>query len=162
MANAIGMGNTAPVLLYDHAGQLRVSRTVDIVYGAPGAETTYTASVDPADGGDLQQTVARVQAGPTGAPLTSLWGGGATSFRLRPHAGGADAIQLARLDDGLTGANEIVVTPAHRSVAFTDLFAWFAPQYVAGVATDLRRSRAAIASRPWSTARTTSTTSSHG
>jgi len=138
VANAIGTGNTAPVLLYDHAGQLRTSGTVDIVYGAPGAETAYTAALDPADGGDLERTVARVQPGPAGAPLTSLWGGGAASFRLRPHAGGAGAIQLARLDDGLTGADEIVVTPAHRSVAFTDLFAWFAPQYASGVATDLQ------------------------
>jgi phosphatidylserine/phosphatidylglycerophosphate/cardiolipin synthase-like enzyme len=135
VANGIGAGNTAPVLLYDHAGQPRTSGTVDIVYGAE----TYTVALDPADGGDLQRTVARVQPGPAGAPLTSLWGGGAASFRLRPQSGGAGAIQLARLDDGLTGADEIIVTPAHRSVAFTDLLDWFAPQYAAGAATDLQR-----------------------
>jgi phosphatidylserine/phosphatidylglycerophosphate/cardiolipin synthase-like enzyme len=140
VAGAIGAGNAAPVLLYDHAGRLRTSGTVDIVYGAPGAETTFTVALDPADGGDLQRAVARVQPGPAGAPLTSLWGGGAASFRLRPQSGGAGAIQLARLDDGLTGADEIVVTPANRSVAFADLFAWFAPQFAAtGAANDLRR-----------------------
>lgn len=139
VAAAIGAGNTAPVLLYDHAGRLRTSGTVNIVYGPAGAETTYTVDLDSADGGDLQRTVARLQPAAGGAPLASLWGGGAASFRLRPQSGGAGAIQLARLDDGLTAADEIVVTPASRSVAFTDLFDWFAPQYAAGAATDLHR-----------------------
>jgi phosphatidylserine/phosphatidylglycerophosphate/cardiolipin synthase-like enzyme len=140
VAQGIGIGNSAPVLLYDHAGQLRTSGTLDIVFGMPGAETTYTVALDPADGGDLQRTVARLHLGPLAAPLTTLWGNGAASFRMRPQSSGAGAIQLARLDDGVTAADEIVVTPALRSVAFTDLFDWFAPQYAAtGAPNDLRR-----------------------
>lgn len=139
ITNAVGSGNSAPVLIYDHGGQLRTAGTVDIVYGTAGAETIYTVDIDPADGGDLQRTVARVQPGPAGATLTSLWGGGAASFRLRPHSASAGAIQLARLEDGLTGADEIVVTPANRSIAYTDLLEWFAPQFVTGVAADLQR-----------------------
>lgn len=127
----------SPVYLYDHAGALRTSGLVDIVFGAPGAETVHRVSIDPADGGNLQQTVARLNAAGT-IPIANLWGGGAASFRLRP-VGAADARQLVRHEGRLTGIDEIAVTPTQRSVAFTDLDAWFEAQVAPGTPPDTLR-----------------------
>lgn len=132
---AIGTGATAPVLLYNHAGQLWGDVSVDIVLGPPGGETVHRAVMTPADGGDLQRTVARLNAAnPVAMPLANLWGSGRTSFRLRPVAAAVEHIQLARLEDSLAAATEITLTPAQRNAAFTDLTGWFAAQRVQGVA----------------------------
>jgi phosphatidylserine/phosphatidylglycerophosphate/cardiolipin synthase-like enzyme len=131
LASAIATGDAAPVLLYDHAGRLRTSGQVDIVRGAPGNETTLRASITPADGGDLQRTVARMHGSNPGTmPIENLFGGGVASFRLRPVATVPGDVQLVRVDEGLTAATEIEVTPTTRSVAFTNLTDWFAAQYV--------------------------------
>src|SRR5206468_5643973 len=104
----------------------------------PGAETVHRVAMAPADAGDLQRAVQRLNAAmPPTVSIANLWGGGATSFRLRPVAD-ANAAQLVRLGDGLTGTGEITVTPAQSNVAFTDLHAWLAPQST-GAAALLRR-----------------------
>src|SRR5439155_6810920 len=80
ITTATATGDTAPVLLYDHAGAPRVSGNVDIVLGAEG---TLVATLAPEDAGDLQRTVARMHAIDPGAmPISSLWSGGRTSFVL--------------------------------------------------------------------------------
>jgi phosphatidylserine/phosphatidylglycerophosphate/cardiolipin synthase-like enzyme len=141
IAGATATGDAAPVLLYDHAGGLRASDGVDVVLGPVGGETVYHATLDPADGGDLQRTVARLHTTDAAAmPIANLWGGGRTSFRLRPMAGATGDIQLVRLDDGAVAPTELTLTPALRSVLFTDLASWFCPQRVAlGGGNDLAR-----------------------
>jgi phosphatidylserine/phosphatidylglycerophosphate/cardiolipin synthase-like enzyme len=117
---------TSSVYLYDHAGTLQRDATVEIVVGT--AATGHTVTMIEADGGDLQRTVARLNAAPVNPlPIADLWGSGAPSLRLRPAAT-PEAAQLVRLEDGRTAATEITITPADRSVAFTDLERWFAPQ----------------------------------
>ncbi len=130
LSNATASGDSAPVLLYDHAGQPRTGGNVDIVLGAPGAETVHLATLAPEDGGDLQRTVARLHAAdPIQMPIPNLWGGGRTSFRLRP-LGGPGEMQLVRLEDNLVTDTEVTLTPTLRSVSFTSLNGWFAPQFV--------------------------------
>jgi phosphatidylserine/phosphatidylglycerophosphate/cardiolipin synthase-like enzyme len=130
LANATASGDSAPVLLYDHAGQPRTGGNVEIVLGSPGAETVHLATLAPQDGGDLQRTVARMHAAdPIQMPIPNLWGGGRTSFRLRP-LGGPGEVQLVRLEDNLVTDMEVTLTPALRSVTFTNLNGWFAPQFV--------------------------------
>lgn len=125
---ALTTGATSPVYLHDHAGQRRTTGTVEILFGTAAPGAGHTVLLDPADGGDLQRTVARLNAAPTNPlPIANLWGSGATSFRLRPLAG-PGAAQLVRLEDGLTADTEIAVTRTERSVAFTDLEGWFAAQ----------------------------------
>jgi phosphatidylserine/phosphatidylglycerophosphate/cardiolipin synthase-like enzyme len=128
-------GATAPVIVLDHAGRLAENATLDLVFGAPGAETVHRVTMVPSDGGDLQKTVARLNAPPGNLPIANLWGS-ATSFRLRPvlstspsGTAALPAMQLARVEDRVGQAGEIEVTPAKRHIALTDLNAWFAPQY---------------------------------
>jgi phosphatidylserine/phosphatidylglycerophosphate/cardiolipin synthase-like enzyme len=122
---ALNTGNSAPVLLLDHTGQPLTTGDIDITFGA----TTHHAILAPADHGDLQKTVARMNAAdPVTMPINNLWGSGAT-FDLRPLATQpADAIQLARFEDGLTASGLITVTPLQRHITFTNLFDWFAEQ----------------------------------
>jgi len=128
VAAATATGDTAPVLLYDHTGTPLASGSVDIVLGAEG---TLSASLAPEDAGDLQRTVARLHAAnPAAMPISTLWGGGRTSFVLRPVADAIGDIQLVRLDDGAGAATELTLTPALRSAAFTNLADWFAEQRV--------------------------------
>jgi phosphatidylserine/phosphatidylglycerophosphate/cardiolipin synthase-like enzyme len=128
VTTALTAGPASPVYLYDHAGQLRRTGTVEVLFGTTPPGGGHQVTLQPADGGDLQQAVARLNADPTVLlPIANLWGGGAVSFRLRPAAT-LDAAQLVRLQDGLTAASEISVTRQERSVAFTDLEDWFAAQ----------------------------------
>jgi phosphatidylserine/phosphatidylglycerophosphate/cardiolipin synthase-like enzyme len=131
LAGAVAGGDAAPVLLYDHSGRLRTSGNVDIVLGAPGNETVLHATIAEADAGDLQRTVARMHAAdPATMPIPNLFGGGVTSFRVRPVPSAPGDVQLVRLDDGLVAPTEVTITPAQRSVSFTDLTQWFAAQSV--------------------------------
>jgi phosphatidylserine/phosphatidylglycerophosphate/cardiolipin synthase-like enzyme len=125
VAAATATGDTAPVLLYDHSGAPRVAGNVELVLGADG---TRLATLAPEDGGDLQRTVARMHAAnPAAMPITNLWGGGRTSFLLRPLADAGD-VQLVRLDDGAVAATELTLTRELRSAAFTNLAGWLSPQ----------------------------------
>lgn len=121
----INTGNSAPVLLLDHSGQPHTSGDVDIIFGA----TTHHATLAPEDHGDLQKTVARMNlADALAMPISSLWGSGA-SFDLRPFPSlPANAVQLARFEDGLTANQLIAVTPLQRHITYTNLFDWFAEQ----------------------------------
>ena len=119
-------GATAPVLLLDHAGRPRESGSVAVTV----AGTTANATLVQADGGNLQRTVARMNAAnPATMPFSNLFSGGA-SVTLAPAAGTPASVQLARLEDAVAAAASIVVTPTQRHVAFTDLHDWFAPQFV--------------------------------
>jgi phosphatidylserine/phosphatidylglycerophosphate/cardiolipin synthase-like enzyme len=118
-------GAFAPVILLDHAGRPRESGTVAVTVGGTSANATLTA----ADGGDLQQAVARLNAAnSTTMPFANLFGGGAVT--VGPAAGTPAAVQLARLEDGAEAAATIGVSPTQRHVTFTDLHDWFAPQFV--------------------------------
>ncbi len=129
-ATAVGQraaGTAAPVLLLDHAGRPRLGGSVEITAGT----TTATAVLTAADDGDLQRAVARMHAAnPATMPLADVFDGFATAT-VRPAAPGGGDVQLARVEDGLTGAGSLAVTPAQRHVTFTDLHDWFAPQSVA-------------------------------
>ncbi len=125
---ALTSAPTSSVYLYDHAGQLRTDGTVEILFGTAAPGSGHTVTMTAADDGDLQRAVARLNSAPASPlPMADLWGGGATSFRLRPAAA-LDAAQLVRLEDGLMAATEITITPSNRSVTFTDLETWFAAQ----------------------------------
>ena len=129
LASATASGDTAPVLLYDHAGRARTSGRVTIVLESEPRTVELTA----ADGGDLQRTVARLHASdPAAMPIANLWGGGRTSFRLEPE-GTEGAVQLVRLEDGAVADTGLTLTPTLRSVAFTDLEDWFAAQSTAAL-----------------------------
>jgi phosphatidylserine/phosphatidylglycerophosphate/cardiolipin synthase-like enzyme len=125
-------GASAPVLLLDHRGAPLTSGLLEIDV----ANMTYPVSLDPADGGDLQAAIARLNAAdPVAMPLANLWGGGAVEAVVRPTGAGSasgaagDVVQLARLDDGVSAAGQITITPQARHVLATDLTDWFAPQY---------------------------------
>lgn len=122
---AINTGNSAPVLLLDHTGRPQTSGDVDIVFGA----TTHHATLAPEDHGDLQKTVARMHLDdPVAMPISNLWGSG-PSFNLQPSPSlPAEAIQLARFEDGLTANQLIAVTTFQRHITYTNLFDWFADQ----------------------------------
>jgi phosphatidylserine/phosphatidylglycerophosphate/cardiolipin synthase-like enzyme len=140
ITSATATGDAAPVLLYDHAGQPRLAGNVFVVLGPPDAESIHLATLAPQDAGDLQRTVARMNAtNPATMPIATLFEDSRTSFRLRPLAGPGD-IQLVRIEDAAAQATEITLTPQLRSVAFTDLAGWFAPQFVTlGNGNDLAR-----------------------
>ncbi len=118
-----------PVMLLDHAGAPLAAGVVEI--GA-GARTPVAATLDPADGGDLQRTVARLHAAdPTQMPLASVFAAGAP-VTLRPALPDGDPgpdIQLATVEDAGHAAQTIEVTPEHRHVMVLDLQQWFAPQF---------------------------------
>jgi phosphatidylserine/phosphatidylglycerophosphate/cardiolipin synthase-like enzyme len=133
LANAaINTGATAPLLLLDHAGQPLATGAVSVVYGSTGSETVHNLTLDPADGGDLQRTLARMNAG--GAPVpANLWGGGASSLRVRLASGASPDFQIVRLEDLARASNEITVTPGLRHLMLTNLFDWLAPQFATPV-----------------------------
>lgn len=113
-------GNLAPVLLLDHAGQPQRTGFVDVVIDGGPARSI---SLDPADLGDLQHAVTRINPADPG-----LWSG-AASFVIRPARAGGEEVQLALLENSSRAVNEIVVTPAQRHVLTTKATSWFAPQY---------------------------------
>jgi len=140
ITSATATGDAVPVLLYDHAGQPRTAGNVFVVLGPSDAESVHLATLAPQDAGDLQRTVARMNGtDPATMPIATLFGDGRTSFRLRPLADAGD-IQLVRIEDAAAQASEITLTPQLRSVAFTNLAGWFAPQFVTlGTGEDLTR-----------------------
>ena len=128
-------GNSRPVILLNSAGQVRQNATVDLVYTTAGGNNVHSAIMIPADEGDLQKTVARMNAAnPATMSIANIWGGGATSFILRPSVPAAEraAFQFARLEDQLEGAGQIEVTPSLCHIQFTHVHDWIALQFVAG------------------------------
>ena len=113
----------APVLLMDHAGLPLSTGSIQVtVAGAP-----HTVNLAAEDHGDLQRAIARLHADdPVANTLANLWGGGAPSASLQVPGGD---VQLARLDDALTGVATLSITPAARHVMLTDLHQWFAAQF---------------------------------
>jgi len=131
LVTALTAGDSSPVYVYDHSGALLESATVEVLFGATAPGNGHTITMDPADGGDLQRAVQRLNAVPgSPIPIANLWGGGETSFRLRPVATSA---RLVRLEDGLSAATELQVTRLERSVMLTNLDSWFGPQTAAPV-----------------------------
>jgi hypothetical protein len=119
-------GNHAPVLLLDHAGQPVRTGAVDLVFGAAPNETVRNLALDPADLGDLQRTVTRLNPTDPG-----LWSGAAT-FRVRPVRAAGEEFQLTLLESPAGAVNEIAVSPAQRHVLSARVAgktAWFAPQF---------------------------------
>ena len=79
-ANAISAAITgkanSPVLLYDHAGQLRSGGTVDIIFTNQGVDSAYQVALESGDRGDLQAAVRRVnRLYPGVIPFANLWDG---------------------------------------------------------------------------------------
>ncbi len=112
-------GNLAPVLLLDHTGQPVISGSVDLVFGP----TVRTVAMDPADMGDLQRTVRRLNPADPG-----LWSG-AANFVIRPVKSAGEEFQLTLLESPGGAVNQIQVTPAQRHVLSTKVTAWIAPQF---------------------------------
>jgi phosphatidylserine/phosphatidylglycerophosphate/cardiolipin synthase-like enzyme len=139
-------GPAAPVQLLDAAGLALRGQSVGIVYGGAEAEADYTVPLTEGDRGDLQRAIARLHADST-LPIADVWGApefDGVSARLRWGSGGR--YQLTRLEDGLTGVDQIEITPGRCHVAAADLHAWFAPQGVSGTA--LARYRRGCRIRP--------------
>jgi phosphatidylserine/phosphatidylglycerophosphate/cardiolipin synthase-like enzyme len=127
VASQTSAGPTAPVLVLDHTGRPRGSGSIGVTVGG----TTATATLNPADAGDLQRAVARLNAAnPATMPFANLFGGGVTSVTLQPATGGAGDVQLARLEDASAAATSIAATTAQRHVTYADLHEWFARQFV--------------------------------
>lgn len=115
-------GNRAPVLLLDHAGQPVRGGSVDLVFGSGSSQTVQSVTLVPADLGDLQRTVVRLD--PT---HPGLWSGNA-SFSVRPSLSAGEEAQLSLLEDGAGRVNEVTVNPAQRHVLATKATSWFAAQ----------------------------------
>jgi phosphatidylserine/phosphatidylglycerophosphate/cardiolipin synthase-like enzyme len=117
--NQTNSGDLAPVLLLDHAGQPVTSGSLDLVFGT----VERTVDLDPADMGDLQRTVRRLDPADPG-----LWSG-ASSFVIRPVKDPDEEFQLTLLENPGGAVNEIQVTPAERHVLSTKVTSWIAPQF---------------------------------
>jgi phosphatidylserine/phosphatidylglycerophosphate/cardiolipin synthase-like enzyme len=123
----------APVLVMDHAGRPLQDASLQVTVGGTMHPVTFTA----ADHGDLQAAIARLHAADPGAmPLASLWSGGTTSATLAVPTGDG---QLGRVEDGVSGAGSIGISPAARHVMLTDLEQWFAPQFAGPALARYRR-----------------------
>lgn len=132
----IGGAADAPLALLDHAGNPLGSGGFRVIYRDAAGSQTATLDVDvaAADGGDLRAAVRRLHAAnPVGFPVADLWAplaANGTAVLRRTEAGVEP--QFAGVDDGRLGASEIVVGPATRHVAVTDLHNWFAPPPATG------------------------------
>lgn len=122
---ALNSGSAAPVYIQDHRGMPVTDGAFDLVFSG----ATHRAVMTPADAGNLQATVARLNtADPVTMPLADLWSS-ENSFTLRPVSTDPEFdFQLVRLEDGLNAATEIPVDPVHRHIHFTNLHAWLAKQ----------------------------------
>lgn len=116
-------GDRAPMLLLDQAGEPLRTGQVDLVMPSGQSRRIVLA---PADLGDLQRTVQRLNPSDPG-----LWSGGTTSLRIRPVASAGAEFQLAAIEaqDAAGSIGEIVVSPSVRHVLTTDVTKWFAPQF---------------------------------
>jgi phosphatidylserine/phosphatidylglycerophosphate/cardiolipin synthase-like enzyme len=112
-------GNRAPVLLLDHTGAPVTSGSVDLLFGS----LVRNVTMDPADMGDLQRTVRRLNAADPG-----LWSG-ATNFIIRPVKDPDEEVQLTLLENPVGAINQIQVTPAQRHVLSTKVTDWIAEQF---------------------------------
>ena len=111
-----------PVVLLDHTGAPRTSGDVRLRAGADD----ITLSLAGGDAGDLQRTVQRRHAADPGAvPRANVFQGAASVTVSMLPAGDH---QVALLEDGSTGTEEIVVPSTGGHVTATDLPTWFAPQ----------------------------------
>ena len=106
-----------PVVVLDHAGAPRTSGSVRLVAGG----NDLTLSLAAADAGDLQRALARTQ--PGRAPVFQ----GAASVTVGMLPPGDQ--QLALVEDGSRGADQITVPSTGGHVTTTDLADWFAPQF---------------------------------
>lgn len=112
-------GPTAPVLLLDHVGEPVTSGSIDLLFGA----TVRNVTMDPADLGDLQRTMRRLNPADPG-----LWSG-ASSFIIRPVTGADEEFQLTLLENPVGAINQIQVTPSQRHVLATKVTSWIAKQF---------------------------------
>jgi phosphatidylserine/phosphatidylglycerophosphate/cardiolipin synthase-like enzyme len=112
-----------PVILLDHTGAPRTSGNVRLIAGADD----ITLSLAAADAGDLQRTVERRHAAdPAAVPRAQVFQGAASVTVAMLPAGDH---QLALLEGGATGVEQIVVPNTGGHVTATDLPTWFAPQF---------------------------------
>ena len=112
-----------PVILLDHTGSPRTSGDVRLRAGTDDLALSLAA----ADAADLQRTVERRHAAdPVAVPRAHVYQGAATvTVAMRP----AGDHQVALIEDGSTGVEEIVVPSTGGHVTATDLPTWFAPQF---------------------------------
>lgn len=116
-------GDRAPILLLDQTGEPLRTGQVDLVMPSGQSRRIVLA---PADLGDLQRTVQRLNPSDPG-----LWSGGTTSLRIKPVTVAGSEFQLAAIEapDAAGSIGEIVVSPSARHVLATDVTKWFAPQF---------------------------------
>ena len=112
-----------PVVLLDHTGAPRTSGDVRLRAGADD----LTLSLAAGDAGDLQRTVERRHAAdPAAVPRAAVFQGAASvQVNMLP----AGDHQLALLEDGTTGAEQLTVPNSGGHVTATELTTWFAPQF---------------------------------
>jgi phosphatidylserine/phosphatidylglycerophosphate/cardiolipin synthase-like enzyme len=116
-------GNSAPVMVLDHAGRIRKTGRVDVMYGG----TTYSLQLDPADAGDLQKTAARMHMTDSSIPAALF--APALSFQVKPFSSAPHSeFQLVTIETGATGSVQVTVNQANRNVMFTDVYDWLAHQ----------------------------------
>lgn len=113
-------GDHAPVLYLDHAGQPITNGSVELLIGG----VPRTIAMDPADLGDLQRAVVRINAADPG-----LWAGGVNSFLFRPVKAAGEDCQVAILETSAGVANEVMVTKTNRHILATKVTNWFANQF---------------------------------
>ncbi len=113
-----------PVLILDHRGMPLENGSFELTIGA----STHQVSMKPADEGNLQKSVARMNQN-NNPPIPNLFGTPQKSFTLRPLSATPNSdFQLVRLEDGKTAAITIKVEPAARHILLTNLHDWFAQQ----------------------------------
>lgn len=106
---------TRPILVLDHRGQLPKTAALGLVTG----QAVRDIDLVEGDAGDLRAALRRL-----GLPDDPFASG--APVRLRQRSGD---VQFVRIEDRISAAGEIAVTPSARHVQFTDLEAWFAPQF---------------------------------
>lgn len=130
-------GNTEAVYILDSAGQPVESATISLSYTPGGGGTSsHTANMIVADGGDLQATIARMNAAnPATMPISNLWGT-ASSFDITPEDGDSHDFQMACLEDGTVGEGTITITESRRHIQMINLYSWIADQFASPSGSD--------------------------